>query len=177
MPRWLEQSFLGVRCTYGEDRALTNDILAQGFDSVFQRQAIVRSIVPVSYARLAKKYLRWDRSYVREEIRFARIVWRRPPVARAIALVDSTLMNLRYPVAWTTLFLLVTLSVEDPTTILRVAAAIGILALFNLLFYLHTERSLDFVWGLAYAFFSAFTLFWIMPFAMVTVRARSWMTR
>jgi hyaluronan synthase len=28
-----------------------------------------------------------------------------------------------------------------------------------------------------YAYFSAFTLFWIYPYAVLTVRARSWLTR
>ncbi|HYX65455.1 MAG TPA: glycosyltransferase family 2 protein, partial [Burkholderiales bacterium] len=33
---WEEQTFLGVPCTYGEDRALTNFILATGYDAVYQ---------------------------------------------------------------------------------------------------------------------------------------------
>ena len=43
LPAWLEQKFWGVACTYGEDRSLTNFILKQGYDSVYQNTAVVRS--------------------------------------------------------------------------------------------------------------------------------------
>ena len=73
---WVGQRFLGRACTYGEDRAMTNDILGQGYDCVYQRAAIVHTLVPTTYRRLCKMFLRWDRSYVREELRFMRaIVW------------------------------------------------------------------------------------------------------
>ncbi|HEY0180565.1 MAG TPA: glycosyltransferase family 2 protein, partial [Dokdonella sp.] len=66
LDRWMGQRFLGRPCTYGEDRALTNDILAEGYDCIYQRAAIVHTLVPTTYSRLCKMFLRWDRSYVRE---------------------------------------------------------------------------------------------------------------
>jgi hyaluronan synthase len=59
---WLNQRFLGARCTFGEDRALTNAILAEGYDSVYQGSAVVHTLVPETYSKLCKMYLRWDRS-------------------------------------------------------------------------------------------------------------------
>ena len=86
---WLAQRFLGVPCTYGEDRALTNAILERGFDTVYQGSAVVHTLVPDTYAQLCKMYLRWDRSHVREELRFLRIVWKRPLVPMLFALLDK----------------------------------------------------------------------------------------
>jgi len=62
------QSFCGVLCPYGEDRALTNAILQCGFDTVCQASAVVCTLVPQNYTKLCKMYLRWDHSYVREGI-------------------------------------------------------------------------------------------------------------
>ncbi len=62
LDEWVEQRFLGVHCTYGEDRSLTNYILASGYDTVYQRSAVVYTIVPQTYSKLAKMFLRWDRS-------------------------------------------------------------------------------------------------------------------
>ena len=98
---WLNQRFLGAPCTFGEDRALTNWILASGYDTIYQSNAVVHTLVPETYVRLAKMYLRWERSYVREEIRFAWIVWRRPIVPMLLAVFEKAVTNLRYPVAWT----------------------------------------------------------------------------
>ena len=94
---------------------MTNEILGQGYDCVYQRAGVVHTLVPTTYQRLCKMFLRWDRSYVREELRFLRtIVWRRPPKARAIALVEAIVTNSRYPVAWATLVLLVSMIASNP---------------------------------------------------------------
>ena len=177
LDEWLEQRFLGARCTFGEDRALTNAILARGFDTVYQGTAVVHTIVPETYSKLVRMYLRWDRSYVREELRFARIVWRRPLIPMVLAIVEKTISNLRHPVAWVAGALLVTRLISNPLSLLRLLVAIGIGSSFYMLYYLYSERSLRFVHGILYSYFAFFTLWWILPYAILTPRARGWLTR
>jgi len=177
LDRWRHQTFLGTPCTIGEDRALTNYILEAGYDTVYQRSAVVHTTVPETYGKLCKMYLRWDRSFLREEMRFTRIVWKRPWRSRWIAIVDTMVTNLRYPVIYASLGLLVLGIIEDPTILLRVLFAIGLMALLYTFYYLRSERSLDFVYGIAYAYFAFFSLTWIFPYAALTVRARGWLTR
>jgi hyaluronan synthase len=177
LERWENQRFLGAPCTFGEDRALTNFVLAAGYDTVYQKTAVVHTVVPTTYSKLCKMYLRWDRSYVREETRFARIVWKRPLLSRAISIFDTTITNLRFPIAYTSLALFVAYSVQDPATLLRMLWGIGLVSTFYMLYFLKSERSWEFVYGVLYAYFSFFTLLWIFPYAALTVRARSWLTR
>jgi len=177
LDEWLNQRFLGARCTFGEDRALTNAILERGFDTVYQGTAVVHTIVPETYSKLCKMYLRWERSYVREELRFARIVWKRPLVPMLLAVMEKTITNLRYPVAWCAMGLLLTRVFTNPLSMLRVLIAIGIASSFYMLYYLYSERSMRFVHGIFYSYFAFFALWWIFPYAILTVRARSWMTR
>lgn len=174
---WERQTFLGVPCTYGEDRALTNLILGAGYDSVYQRTAIVHTLVPETYRQLCKMYLRWDRSYIREEFRFARVVWRRPPLWRAFALYETTVTNLRFPVAYLSIALMIQHAMQDPMSIVRMLVAIMIVSTVYVLYYLRSERSWDFVYGILYAYFSFFALTWIFPYAAFTLRARGWLTR
>jgi hyaluronan synthase len=173
----MKQTFWGVQCTYGEDRSMTNFILSQGYDAVYQRTAVVHTNVPETYAKLCKMYLRWDRSYIKEEIRFAGILWRRPLPSRLISLIDATITNLRYPVGYLVLVLLTVMTLTHPVTFLRLFFAIGLMSVLNVLYYLRSERSWDFIYGVLYSYFSFFTLFWVFPFAVFTVRSRSWMTR
>lgn len=177
LPAWETQSFLGKRCTIGEDRALTNDILALGFDAVYQRSATVHTIAPASYAKLCRMYLRWDRSYVREELRLARNLWKRPAVSICMTVLEKTLTNLRYPIAYATLAMLAALSIDDPWTIARVLISIGLASAFYMLYYLRSERSWEFLYGVAYAYFSFFGLMWIFPTALLTARRQGWLTR
>lgn len=175
--RWRNQRFLGSRCTFGEDRAMTNYLLDHGYDSLYQRTAVVHTVVPHAYGKLCKMLLRWDRSYIREELRFARIVWKRPWPTRLLAAFDRFITNVRYPVSCLSLGVLPTLIAQDPGVTVLILVGMGAVSLFNVLYFLHSERSLDFVYGVFYAYFHSFALFWIFPYALATVRARSWLTR
>jgi hyaluronan synthase len=177
LPGWERQRFLGAECTYGEDRALTNDILAAGYDTVYQRAAVVHTVVPETYSKLCRMFLRWDRSYIREELRFGRIVWSRPPRSRFLALYESVITNLRYPVGYASIALWAMNALNDPGSIVRMLLAILVVSLVYVLYYLRSERSWDFVFGILYAYFSFFALTWIFPYAALTVRARGWLTR
>jgi hyaluronan synthase len=176
--RWKAQRFLGSTCTIGEDRAMTNYLLDAGYNTVYQGSAVVRTIVPTDYRKLCKMLLRWDRSYVREELRFARIVWKRPLLTRFIALYDRVVTNLRFPLYYGSLALLIPLATAyDPWAVGRMLAAIGFMSLCNMLYFLRSERSFEFLWGVAYSYFAIVGLSWIFPYAVVTVRSRGWLTR
>jgi hyaluronan synthase len=178
LPSWLEQRFLGAPCTAGEDRALTNDILALGYQAVYQRTAVVHTLVPENYAKLCRMYLRWDRSYIREETRLlTSVCWKLRPMALLMTVIDKSITNLRFPVSYLALGLMFAMSVDDPWIILRVLLVIGLTSFFYMLYYLKSERNWEFAYGILYAYFSSFTLFWIFPYALLTLRNRSWMTR
>jgi len=174
---WMHQTFLGQPCTYGEDRSMTNFILSQGYDTLYQQTAIVHTNAPLTYMKLCRMFLRWDRSYIKEELRFALIVWKRPFLPRLISIFDQLITNLRFPVSYFSLALVVALTVADPFTLLRLLFVMGMTSLLNMLYYLHSEKSWDFIYGVFYSYFAFFSLFWIFPTAVLTVRSRSWMTR
>lgn len=177
LDEWLGQTFLGVPCTYGEDRAMSNLLLAARFDTVYQRTAVVRTLVPRTYGQLCRMFLRWDRSYIREEVRYARVVWRRPPRALLLSLFETCVTNLRYPVYYGSLFLLASGILAHPRSLVRLAFVIGLFSLLNVLYTLRTERSTALLYGVLYAYFAPVALFWIFPWALLTVRARGWLTR
>ena len=177
LERWVAQTFLGTPCTVGEDRSLTNLILSSGHDTVYQRSAVVHTVTPVTYGKLCRMLLRWDRSYVREELLFLGIVWKRPLASRLISISDRLITNLRYPVHYACLVLLAVTMPYHPLSLLRLMIVIGLVSAINTLYYLRSERSADFFYGILYAYYSVFALFWIFPFAVFTVRSRSWLTR
>jgi hyaluronan synthase len=122
-------------------------------------------------------YMRWDRSYIREELRFSRIAWRRPLRSLVPAVYESTITNLRFPVAYAAMALWAINSLSDPRSLARMLLAIMVVSLLYALYFLRSERSWDFVYGILYAYFSFFALTWIFPYSAVTLRARGWLTR
>ena len=77
LDQWKNQKFLGRPASIGEDRAITNLILEQGYHVTFQSDAIVYTNVPVSYQGLCKMFLRWARSNVRETLVMGKFIFKK----------------------------------------------------------------------------------------------------
>jgi N-acetylglucosaminyltransferase len=65
-PRYLTQTFAGVRCTNGDDLHLTNLVLATGRQVLFEPRAVASTWVPRSLRLYLRQQLRWNRSFYRE---------------------------------------------------------------------------------------------------------------
>ncbi|HEY4329936.1 MAG TPA: glycosyltransferase family 2 protein, partial [Phycisphaerae bacterium] len=73
---WNNQSFCGKPSTIAEDRALTNLILREGHEIVFQSDAVVWTNVPTTYKQMARMYQRWERGNVRENLTYGTFCWK-----------------------------------------------------------------------------------------------------
>jgi hyaluronan synthase len=178
LEEWMNQRFLGRPVGHGEDQALTNIVLRAGKATYYQREGIVRTLVPERYRQLCKMLLRWDRSFIVEGFSFARFMFR--PAERrnrASAIVAFVMMYLRLAFFFATLGSFPALLVRQPGSLVQVVIAGVLMAGSASLYYLRTERSLRFLWGVAYAFFSLVALQWILPWALITVRDERWGTR
>lgn len=175
--RWLHQTFLGAACTIGEDRAMTNFILSERYDVVYQRTAVVHTLAPTTYRGLSKMFLRWDRSYIREEIHLARLLPGRPLVSRLFAGLDLVASNAGYVFGYAALLLVLGVAAHDPRVGEYLLLGIGLGGVMNTVYFLRMERSLHCLYGIVYAYYAAFALAWILPYAALTVRTKGWMTR
>ncbi|KAF9582750.1 Hyaluronan synthase 3 [Lunasporangiospora selenospora] len=66
MDNWVRQSFLGVLCTYGDDRHLTNLVLREGFKVKFSHYAICYTDTPIRFIAWVTQQTRWSKSFFRE---------------------------------------------------------------------------------------------------------------
>jgi hyaluronan synthase len=85
--RLVGQSVLGVPLHVGDDRVLTNELLRNGWRTVYQSSALVLTEAPSDWRTFWKQQLRWARSSQRETLLSFRWLWRRP-VALACFLTD-----------------------------------------------------------------------------------------
>ncbi|CAN5197662.1 glycosyltransferase family 2 protein [soil metagenome] len=77
---WEFQSFLGRPATFGDDRALTNRILAQ-CRVVYQSTARAETTAPTTLRVFFRQQLRWKKSWLRESTYVVRYFWRKNPIA------------------------------------------------------------------------------------------------
>jgi len=179
LEEWINQTFLGVKTDIGEDRAMTNMIMKQGYHTLFQSNALVYTNIPETFKTLRRMFTRWERSNVRENImmsKFAFIKFRSSNVWKPRLLLFNQWLTIvsAYPTLIVTLVIVVTY----PTLFL--SSTIISVALFSIIPALyfglkHNRRSS--IWIFTYNIFYAFSLFWITPYAILTASRRGWLTR
>lgn len=179
LEEWINQSFLGVKSDIGEDRAMTNMILKQGYKVFFQKNAKVYTNVPESYNSLRKMFTRWERSNVRENIMLSKFAFRKYETRErkgTIILLANQWLNMltAFPaIISMVMFLVLHPGLFFSTTIFSVFIFSSIPA-----FFYATKYSLkDCFWAYTYGIFYAFGLFWIAPYAIATVKQKGWLTR
>lgn len=175
---WRHQTFLGVPCSHSEDRALTNFVLRSGYYTVYQRTAVVYTLVPETYRGLCKMYLRWERGNVRESlVQLGYLFTRYRPRHRILPILEFFASQLEFSAAIIGLPVILTMLMIYPILMVKIFAVLGIISLLYMFYYIWLERDLEFIYGIVYSYYAFFLLQWINPYAFLTVCNRRWLTR
>ncbi|MEE6511744.1 hypothetical protein FKM82_018486 [Ascaphus truei] len=63
---WYHQTFLGQKCSFGDDRHLTNRVLSLGYRTRYTALSRCLTETPTQYLRWLNQQTRWSKSYFRE---------------------------------------------------------------------------------------------------------------
>ncbi len=179
LPEWINQTFMGKPTDIGEDRAMTNMILKQGYHVLFQRNAYVLTNIPEKFSSLHKMFTRWERSNVRENLmmsKFAFTPFRNGAKSGTRLLLINQWMGMitAYPL----LLIMIVLLLSHP--VLFISSTLLSILIFTSLpafFYAKKYNIAEAFWAYSYSIFYTFSLFWITPYAMATASRRGWLTR
>jgi len=178
MCEFLHQTFMNAPCTHGEDRALTTLILREGHYIKYQSNAVVYTTVPKKFGDMNKMYLRWTRSYIRESVFMAKFIFSRyREKHRILPIIDFIFLNFLHPFHLFSLGIIAYSFAINPLFMIRHLAFLVISSFILSLYYLRTNKSLAFLYGIPYGIITALFLWWIVPFSVVTMKNPSWVTR
>lgn len=176
---WINQTFMGQVSKIGEDRAMTNMILKQGYKVFFQRNAYVYTNIPERYKNLYKMFIRWERSNVRENIAMSKFAFGNfrngaKNGTRILLLNQWLKMIMAYPAILLMFFFICTYPILFLSSTL---VSILVFSSMQALFYAKKHSVTESLWAYPYSIFYAFTLFWITPYAIATAGRSGWLTR
>lgn len=176
---WINQTFMGQPSDIGEDRAMTNMILKQGFHVLFQRNAYAYTNVPEKYKGLYKMFIRWGRSNVRENIEMSKYVFKNfregsKAGTRLLFFSQATKIVMSYPFL---LFMMYFVLTHPLLFISSTLFSILVLSTFPVIFYAKRYNFMESFWAYSYSIMYTFGLFWITPYAIATANRRGWLTR
>ncbi|MHC4676400.1 MAG: glycosyltransferase, partial [Planctomycetota bacterium] len=178
VPEWLEQEFMGSRCTFGDDRSLTNYILKSGYNTVYSRKAKAMTIVPETVPKLMRMLTRWNKSFIRESLIMLGYLVKPENLRKRKMLLFDFIMT-----SFMTIFIVFVVSfmvfriMQDMFLTLNFIGSISLMSMIYMAFYIRTERDWYFLYGIIYSFFYMFVLIWILPYALFTIKRNSWGTR
>ncbi len=171
---FVEQEFMGEKCTFSEDRHLTNLVLKNGFDVVFVPNAISYTYTPSTLKSFLRQQLRWRRGYIRESTYTLTYAWKTKPLLfLQILFWDLTVPFLSFGlmlVGLITMFLnpLFFITVLFPSMIV-----FSFVKNMPLLW-----KATDKIFGLVlFLFFYEFILYWQFVYALFSLKNRGWITR
>ena len=176
---WINQTFMGKVSKIGEDRAMTNMILKQGYKVFFQKNAYVYTNTPERYKNLYKMFIRWERSNVRENLAMSKFAFTNfregSKTGTRILLLNQWLkMTMSYPAVVLMLYLVCTHPILFFCSTL---VSILVFSSIQAFFYAKKHNISESLWAYPYSIFYAFTLFWITPYAIATAGRGGWLTR
>jgi hyaluronan synthase len=171
---WLEQKFLGVTCTYGDDRSLTNALLKRGYDALYAPKAKVYTFAPDNIRQYMKQQLRWKKSWFRECLMASMFMWKRNPI-QSISFYIAFILPLVAP------FIVLKALVWYPATYDRIPVyyLLGVLIMSVIYGFYYRIYSRDRKWIKAVIFssFISIILSWQLIYAIATIRDTRWGTR
>jgi hyaluronan synthase len=179
---WVDQTFMGVPATIGEDRALTNCILRSGYRVVYQRDAVVLTKIPATFRGLRRMLLRWARSNVRESLIMSAFMFRdfRPADTGAGYIrFFGALQILRLSMGEVLKAGLVLQLFMNPVESLR-AVLFGCLfasLLPAIVYQIRYRNWFGWRWALPYSFFWLACLSWISVWGLLSASRSGWLTR
>jgi hyaluronan synthase len=174
LDEWLNQEFLGVKCTYGDDRSLTNMLLKMNYKTLYSPTAICYTFAPETLDQYMKQQLRWKKSWFRESLLASKFMWKRNPLMSA-SFYLGFLLPLLGPVVILRAALWYPISHQSfPLYYLMGLSLMSLI--FGIYYYIHSQ---DKMWKYAtlFSLFYSLILVWQLPYAILTIRDSRWGTR
>lgn len=167
------QTFMGAPSTFGDDRSLTNSLLPN-WRVLYAPDARARTTVPADWSIFVRQQLRWKKSWLRENTRAARFMWRKPLPMVIFFYLGLVLPLLGPQMLIRALVIAPTINGIKPGWYL--GGIVVVLLLQGLYFRMFQKQR---IWllgslaSLAYVFLAV----WQLPYAIATIRDGKWGTR
>ncbi|MFN0117628.1 MAG: glycosyltransferase [Elusimicrobiota bacterium] len=173
LPKWLNQTFLGVKATFGDDRSLTNYIL-RNYKVLYHSNANCVTFVPSNFKTFFRQQLRWKKSWAREAPIAGFILLKKHPIA-FISFFVGTIVTLCSPLV----FLRAVIYGPAILGVSPLSYFIGVSLVYLLLclIYLHQTKKSNWYYGLIFAVLYLCVLCWQTYYAILTMNKTHWGTR
>lgn len=176
MDEWVKETFLGLPITWGDDRALTNQVLRRGYVTIYSDDVQAYTICPTDLKTLFKQQVRWKKGWFVNSLFASRFIIRREPFVAFTYFFPLILVTLLAP------FMAIRALVYHPivhgTLPVYYMAGMLLVAFVIAAYYRYISRDNKY-WPylFGWATLNMVVLSFVLFYAMATIQNRRWGTR
>lgn len=169
---YANQTFLGEKVQYGDDRCLTNYAILKG-KTLYQSTARCDTDVPASLRQFLKQQVRWNKSFFRESLIAFKIGFKKPKTLIWVILELSLWFLFGFIILFSLIFKIKTIGF---ILLAYYLAYLGFSAYARNVFYI-LKRPWVFLMAPLYGLIHLVLLFPLRFYALLTIKSNGWGTR
>ncbi len=173
---WLNETFLGLPVTWGDDRGLTNWVLKLGYKTVYTDEARAFTLCPETWKVFFKQQVRWKKGWFVNSIFASRFIYKERPFVAITYFFPLILVTLIAPFMAVRAFIYYPL-LRGVLPVYYVAGALLIACLITLFYRYVARKNRYWPYVLAWSIVNTFFLSMILFYALATIQNRAWGTR
>lgn len=176
LKEWLDETFMGLPVTWGDDRALTNWVLKLGYDTVYTDKAKAYTICPDNLKQLLTQQVRWKKGWMVNSFFASKWIMKKHSFVALTYFFPLILVTVLAP--FMALNALVVGPILDGHNPVYYFLGVILVASVITIFYRYVSRENKywpymFLWSILNMFILSFVLF----YAVVSIQNRKWGTR
>ncbi len=176
LDNWINETFLGKRATWGDDRALTSYVLKSGYKAIYTDRVQAYTYVPTTLKHLLKQQIRWKKSWVVNSFFTGRFIYKKQPFVAFFYFFPLVILSMITPI------ISFRAIIYDPIVrgIIPIYYVSGVLLLTCLILIccrIVDNRNRYWPYFFLWAAFNMVLLAYLMFYSILTLQNRKWGTR
>lgn len=175
---WLEEKFLGLPVTWGDDRSITNRVLREGYKTIYSDEASAFTICPSTFKQFLKQQIRWKKGWFVNSIFASKFIVRREPFVAFIYFFPLMVVTVFTPFM-AARALIYNSAVHSDLSLLFYVLGVFLVVGMIAVQYKMVSNGKNRYWPYLFiwAFINMTILVFLLPYALATIQNRKWGTR
>lgn len=176
LDQWLNEKFLGLLVTWGDDRALTNWVIKQNYKTIYTDEVQAYTICPNNFKQFLKQQVRWKKGWFVNSVFASKFILKKEPFVAISYFFPLIIVTLITPFMATRALIYNPIFQEIAPW--YYIAGVFLVAFVMTTYYRYVSRRNKywpyvFAWSTINMVFLSFILF----YALATIQNRKWGTR
>jgi hyaluronan synthase len=173
---WLNETFLGLPITWGDDRALTNWVIKLGYKTIYTDKSRAWTIAPEKWKQFIKQQIRWKKGWFVNSIIASKFIIKKDPFIAFSYFLPLTLTTLIAPFIAIKIFWYDWI-VHGVEPFFYITGALLINCLLVVYYRILNPKDKYWWYTFLWTFVNMFFLTYILFYALATIQNRKWGTR